>query len=71
MGVDLRIKALLWRDRILEVYRNTGLQGEALDLFAALTLGEKSGLSDELKDIYAESVSVMCWLCLACILAFW
>ena len=53
LGVDLRIKALLWRDRILEVYRNTGLQGEALDLFAALTLGEKSGLSDELKDIYA------------------
>ena len=53
LGVDLRIKALLWRDRILEVYRNTGLQGEALDLFVALTLGEKSGLSDELKDIYA------------------
>ena len=26
LGVDLRIKALLWRDRILEVYRNTGLQ---------------------------------------------
>ena len=76
LGVDLRIKALLWRDRILEVYRNTGLQGEALDLFAALTLGEKSGLSDELKDIYAGvGVShvggAICGYWGRCLLRYW
>lgn len=51
---DLRVKALLLRDKMLDVYRCTGLRGEALNLFAALTLGDKSGLSGELKDVYAE-----------------
>ena len=51
--MDWRVSALLWRDRLLDVYRNAGLQGETLALFSALTLGDKSGLSEELKDVYS------------------
>lgn len=52
-GMNLRMQALRLRERILEVYRMAGLQGEPFDLLAALTLGDKSGLSRELRALYA------------------
>lgn len=58
-GADLplwtawRVGALQWREKVVEVYRRAGLQGEDLAFFAALTLGDQSGLSDELKEVYA------------------
>lgn len=51
----MRIKALMVRDRMLAMYRAAGLQGEELALLSALTLGEKSGLSSRLRDLYAET----------------
>ncbi len=53
LWADLRVRALLWRDKVLDIYQDTGLRGEALDLFAALTVGDKSGVSDELREVYA------------------
>ena len=52
--LSVRIKALLLREKMLQAYRSAGLGGEELALFSALTLGERSGLSKELKDIYAD-----------------
>lgn len=51
--MNLRMQALLLRERILKVYRMSGLQGEPFDLLAALTLGDKSGLSREMRTLYA------------------
>ena len=51
---DWRVRALVLRDELLAAYRSAGLSGEELALFSALTLGERSGLSEELKDVYAE-----------------
>ena len=48
-----RVGALQWREKVVEVYREAGLRGEDLEFFAALTLGDQSGLSDELKEVYA------------------
>ena len=51
--MGLRVEALRLRGRLVELYRGAGLQGEELAFFTALTLGDQSGLSDELKDVYA------------------
>lgn len=48
-----RVGALQWREKVVEVYREAGLRGEDLEFFTALTLGDQSGLSDELKEVYA------------------
>ena len=50
-----RIKALGWRSRLLAFYRQAGMQGEEYALFSAVTLGDKSSLSRDVRDLYAET----------------
>lgn len=50
---NLRIKALRWRDGLSGLYRDAGLQGQVLALYAALTLGDKSGLTEDLREVYS------------------
>lgn len=50
-----RIDALQLRARLSGLYRTAGLQGEELALFSAITLGDRSGLSRELREVYAET----------------
>lgn len=49
-----RLRALLLRHRLLQHYREWGLQGDAYGLIAAMTLGEKSQMSPALKEVYAK-----------------
>lgn len=51
----LRIKFLAYRCRMVRQLARDGLEGEGYALFAALALGDKSGLSDEMENIYKES----------------
>lgn len=51
----MRIGALILRDRLLSLYRKAGLEGKEYALFSAVTLGDKSGLSRETKNLYAET----------------
>lgn len=53
LWTDWRVRALRLRGKLVELYHGAGLQGEELAFFAALTLGDQSALSDELKDVYA------------------
>lgn len=51
----MRVGALKWRGRMLARYRQSGLHGTEYALFAAVTLGEKSGLSHGMRSLYAET----------------
>lgn len=53
--VSWRIRALQWRSRLLGVYRRVGWSGEPLAVLSALTLGDRSGLSTALRQLYAET----------------
>lgn len=51
----MRLRALGWRDDLLRLYRQAGLQGDEYALLSAVTLGERSGLSRGLRRLYAEA----------------
>lgn len=55
LSVRVRVKALVWRDRLLSLYRQAGMRGAEYALFSAVTLGDKSGLPRELRNLYAET----------------
>lgn len=48
-----KITALKFRERLLERYRSGGADSQAYAVVAAMTLGEKSALSRELKNVYS------------------
>lgn len=48
-------RALITRHRIVTLYENKGLKGDALALASAVTLGEKSLLDDEQKDNFSRA----------------
>ena len=48
-------RALLLRERLLEQYRNWGLEGDVLAVVSALTVGEKRELTEELKAVYSAA----------------
>lgn len=50
-----RIRFLIWRHRLLEKYRLLGAADDAFAVLAAMTLGDKSALTKELKDTYSVS----------------
>lgn len=50
-----RIAALVFRDRLLRRYTDMGFSGQAYAVLAAMTLGDKSSLSDRLKEDYSVS----------------
>lgn len=55
-SVDVvRLRAMQLRERMLRRYRSSGFADETYALVAAMTLGDKSGLKQELKDTYAVS----------------
>lgn len=51
----LQLHFLCYRHTLLERYRQLGAEGERYAVVAAMTLGDKSAMSRELKDIYAVS----------------
>lgn len=50
-----RIAALAFRGKLLRRFRDMGFSGQSYAVLAAMTLGDKSSLSDELKDEYSVS----------------
>lgn len=50
-----KIKALVLRENLLALYRETEWSEEVLGVLSALTLGEKKQLSSHLKTIYSET----------------
>lgn len=52
---SLKHSALILRNRIIEMYGERGVSPERLPLVAALTLGEKSRLEDEQKQVFARA----------------
>jgi len=69
----LRIRAVRLRRAVIRKYSEWGLQGNALAVVSAVSLGEKRALSDQLRDVYSISgvshvlavsglhVGIMCW----------
>ncbi|MGN0282920.1 MAG: ComEC/Rec2 family competence protein [Prevotella sp.] len=51
----IQLGAMRFRHKLLERYRQLGLTGEGLAIAAAMTLGDKSLLSETLKDTYSIS----------------
>ena len=70
---SLKVRCVRFRRSIIDKYRVWGLQGNALAVVSAVTLGEKKALSDSLKQVYSTSgvshvlavsglhVGIMCW----------
>ncbi|MBP8959934.1 MAG: ComEC/Rec2 family competence protein [Bacteroidales bacterium] len=54
-SIGILNKALIYRSRIVNLYRKRGLDGKNLALAAAITLGEKDLLEDEQKDQFAKA----------------
>lgn len=52
---QIRLHFLCYRHQLLERYRTTGIDREAYAVVAAMTLGDKSAMTSELKDVYAVS----------------
>lgn len=50
-----RIAALVFRDRLLRRYTDMGFSGQSYAVLAAMTLGDKSSLSERLKEDYSVS----------------
>lgn len=50
-----RIAALAFRDRLLRRYTDMGFSGQSYAVLAAMTLGDKSSLSERLKEDYSVS----------------
>ncbi len=50
-----RYSALIFRERLLNIYRNNGIEGEKLAIIAAITLGEKGLLEPVQKEIFSKA----------------
>ncbi|NMC37927.1 MAG: ComEC family competence protein [Bacteroidales bacterium] len=48
-------KALIIREKIIDMYRNRGISGDRLALVAAITLGQKNLLDDEQKQYFIKA----------------
>jgi competence protein ComEC len=51
----LRHKALMIREKIIDMYRQRGITGDRLALVAAITLGQKSMLDPEQKQVFIKA----------------
>ena len=54
-SLTLKQRALLLRERVLDCYRDWGLEGDVLAVVSALTVGDKRELTDELKAVYSAA----------------
>jgi competence protein ComEC len=52
---SLRTQAWKWRDNLLQIYRDNGIQNESFDILAALTLGYKTSLDPEVRKAWADA----------------
>ncbi|MBK9390799.1 MAG: ComEC/Rec2 family competence protein [Bacteroidetes bacterium] len=52
---SLKYKALIIREKIIDMYRNRGITGRNLALVAAMTVGEKALLEQDQKDIFIRA----------------
>lgn len=50
----VRLRALTWRHRLLQRYRQWDIGDEAYGILAAMTLGEKSQVDAQLKETYSQ-----------------
>lgn len=53
--VNIYSEAMLFRQRLVELYRNMGIYGNNLSLLTAITLGDKSQLSRDTKDAFSDA----------------
>lgn len=53
--ISLKYRALIIRERIIEMYRERGITGERLALVSAMTLGQKNMLDPEQKEIFVKA----------------
>lgn len=51
-SLTLQQQANIWREKMLDGYRNWGLSGDEFAVLSALTVGYKEELSDELRETY-------------------
>ena len=54
-SISLKQKALRWRERVVSVFRSWQLTPDVQAVIAALTVGDKSGLSSDLKSSYSAA----------------
>ncbi len=54
-GVSLKGLALGWREKLLRIYKRTGLKDEAYEILAALTLGAREEVSDDVKQVWTSA----------------
>ncbi len=55
---QLRVFANTIRNKILNIYEANGLSGKELNIISAITLGYKSKLSSEIKEIFSKSGAI-------------
>ena len=53
-AVDWKMQALMLRYRVVQLYERSGIDGEALAVLSALTVGEKGELSRDTKALYSS-----------------
>lgn len=51
----IKLKALVWRQELLEKINEAGISGDAYAVLTAMALGNKSGLTPELREEYSMS----------------
>ncbi len=54
----LREKALFWRNRLLHIYKEKGINGVSYDILSALTLGSKTNLDPEIKQAWSNAGAI-------------
>jgi len=54
-GFMLLVLAEKTRDRLLDIYRRNGLEGDAFDVLSALTLGYKKSLDPETRQLFSST----------------
>lgn len=64
---SIRYTAMFCQEKVINLYRKLGFEGDELAVLSALTVGEKTDLSDSIRESYSVSGPVMSWLYPACI----
>lgn len=54
-NVSLKELAWKWRDQLLQIYRENGIEKESFDILAALTLGYKTNIDPEVSKAWADA----------------
>ncbi len=55
---SLREKALFWRNKLLHIYKEKGINGVSYDILSALTLGNKTNLDPEIKQAWSNAGAI-------------